>query len=80
VGGGPDQYVTVKFDGAGNAYTLINPAPMGTKRIELCAGGQPGDFTPDIVCSFPTVAEAVDEFFASPSTLTARWRQDQFSS
>jgi hypothetical protein len=76
VGGGPSEFVTVKFNERGESYALINPTPVGAKRIDLCVGGQLGDFAPDVVCVFPAVADAIHEFFSAPSALTGLWRRD----
>jgi hypothetical protein len=62
VGGGPVLEVAVKFDTSGNSFAYTNPAVQSADKIDLCVGGQLGDYEPIVVCPLTLIAEAIWEF------------------
>lgn len=62
VGGGPSQYVITLSDGSSN-LTFCNSAGDGTKVVELCAGGQFGEFPQNICATYKQATEVVICFF-----------------
>ncbi|MFS8051103.1 hypothetical protein [Rhizobium sp. BR 314] len=71
VGGGPFRYVVTLGSDIDN-MTLENPSGNQSTMVELCAGGQYGDF-PETICVNPEqVASAVSLFFLGRE-LQLRW-------
>ncbi len=64
VGGGPDHYI-VTLGGEDENLTLHNENGDGTKEVEICAGGQYGDFSEIICVDIEQSKLAVKAFFES---------------
>ena len=62
IGGGPSLYVAALDDGKRN-LTLQNPAGLETEMVELCAGGQYGEYPKAICVDQKQAAQAVTLFF-----------------
>jgi len=71
VGGGPSWYVAVFDDGDKN-LTLQNPDGFETEMIELCVGGQYGEYPKTICVDQKQAAQAVTLFFEG-NELHAAW-------
>lgn len=62
VGGGPRWYVATLDDGKQN-LTLQNPDGLQTEIIELCAGGQYGEYPKALCVNHEQVSRAISLFF-----------------
>jgi len=62
VGGGKDHFV-VTFTAPGQDLTLANNDAVDGDVIEVCAGGQFGEYPAEIVCVADQVNKAVASFF-----------------
>lgn len=62
VGGGKDHFV-VTFTTPGQDLTLANDDAIEGDVIEVCAGGQFGEYPAEIVCVADQVNKAVASFF-----------------
>lgn len=71
VGGGPSWYVVTLDDGK-NSLTLQNPHGVETEMIELCAGGQYGEY-PASFCVDQIYADQVIDLFFDGTEASATW-------
>jgi hypothetical protein len=71
VGGGPTQYIITLGDGLSD-LTFHNLAGDETKVVELCAGGQFGEF-PQSICATYQQATQVIIFFFDGTERKERW-------
>ncbi|MDR0780597.1 MAG: hypothetical protein LBF16_07880 [Pseudomonadales bacterium] len=71
IGGGPSWYVAVFDDGKKN-LTLQNPSGLETEVLELCAGGQYGEY-PKSFCVDQNQAEQVVKLFFEGNEAHAVW-------
>jgi hypothetical protein len=71
IGGGPSWYVVVFDDGKKN-LTLQNPIGLETEVIELCAGGQYGEY-PKSFCVDQNQTEQVVKLFFDGNESHAVW-------
>ena len=62
IGGGSSWYVVTLNDGKKD-LTLQNPTGLETEMVELCAGGQYGDYPSTICVDQKQAAQAVTLFF-----------------
>ncbi|EGP54306.1 hypothetical protein G3A56_23360 [Rhizobium oryzihabitans] len=62
VGGGPLWYV-VTLDNNKQNLTLQNPDGLETEMIELCAGGQYGEYPKALCVNYEQASQAVSLFF-----------------
>lgn len=63
VGGGPEQYVITLSDGEDN-LTFCNRDGSVTEVVEICAGGQFGEFPKNISATYKQAALIIDLFFS----------------
>jgi len=71
IGGGLSWYVVVFDDGKKN-ITLKNPVGLETEMLELCAGGQYGEY-PKSFCVDQNQAEQVVKLFFEKNEFQAAW-------
>lgn len=62
VGGGPDKYVVTLNDGD-ESLVLKNSKDHKNDLVELCAGGQYGEYPEEICVDLGQAADAVSMFF-----------------
>lgn len=62
VGGGPTQYIITLADGSSD-LTFRNAAGDETKVVELCAGGQFGEFPQSICATHQQAIQVITRFF-----------------
>lgn len=63
VGGGPEQYVITLSDGVDN-LTFCNRDGNVTEVVEICAGGQFGEFPKNISATYQQAARIINLFFS----------------
>jgi hypothetical protein len=63
VGGGPAQYIITLSDGSDN-LTFCNRDGDETETIEICAGGQFGEFPKNICATYQQAARVIALFFS----------------
>lgn len=71
VGGGPIQYIITLGDGVSD-LTFHNLAGDETKVVEVCAGGQFGEFPQNICATYQQAAQVITHFFDG-SERQERW-------
>ena len=64
VGGGQDKYVITMTSSGGDNYTLINQLASAASTVELCAGGQFGDYPESIVVDSAAAEDALVKFYS----------------
>ena len=62
IGGGPIQYIITLGDGT-NDFTFHTPSGKGEEMVELCAGGQFGEFPQSICATKHQAAQVIADFF-----------------
>lgn len=62
VGGGPLWYIVTLFDGREN-FTLPNLDSKDVEFIEICAGGQFGEFSKNYCVLWSRASEVISSFF-----------------
>jgi hypothetical protein len=71
IGGGPLWYIVTLDDGK-NSLTLQNPNGSETEMVELCAGGQFGEY-PASFCVDQSQAGAIISLFFGGAEASAAW-------
>jgi len=62
VGGGPSQYIITLSDGSSN-LTFYNTAGDETEVVEVCAGGQFGEFPESMCATYQQAIQVINCFF-----------------